>query len=118
MYLPSEIAPICHETIRQYQMLINNPNNPVSPPWDECAEEMRSSLVDAVDQVIFGVTTEQLHRMWMSRKLEDGWVFGEVKDFEKKTHPCLVPYCKLSEEEKRKDYLIISVVMALTEEIQ
>lgn len=48
-------------------------------------------------------TPEQNHDNWMRMKIEQGWVFGEVKDFEKKTHPDLVQFNELPEIEQRKD---------------
>ena len=50
-------------------------------------------------------TPEENHDNWMKAKTEQGWVYGEVKDFEKKTHPDLVPFDKLPEVEKNKDIM-------------
>jgi len=50
-----------------------------------------------------GVTPEVNHNNWMKKKTEQGWVYGETKDFEKKTHPDLVPFAELPEIEKNKD---------------
>lgn len=36
-------------------------------------------------------------------KQEAGWTYGAVKDTEKKTTPCLVPYDELPESEKEYD---------------
>lgn len=49
------------------------------------------------------MTPEQNHKNWMKMKLEQGWVYGPVKDFEAKTHPDLVPFNQLPDIEKRKD---------------
>lgn len=46
----------------------------------------------------------------MKQKLNDGWRYGEVKSADKKEHPCLIPYESLSEDQKTKDKLFISVV--------
>jgi hypothetical protein len=35
-------------------------------------------------------------------KVKDGWVYGEVKDVEAKTHPCIVPFDALSVEQTDK----------------
>ena len=55
------------------------------------------------------------HENWMKQKLADGWVFGSAKDPDKKTHPALVPYEELPEEQKIKDYLFRAVVEAFHE---
>ena len=44
-----------------------------------------------------------VHEVWASSRISQGWVYGEQRDDEKKTHPCLVPYEELPEEEKEYD---------------
>lgn len=51
------------------------------------------------------MTPEQNHENWMKCKIEQGWVYGEVKDFEKKTHPDLVPFDELPKIEADKDIM-------------
>ena len=46
---------------------------------------------------------ENVHIVWAKSRIEEGWVYGEVKDSEKKTTPLLVPYSELSESEKDYD---------------
>ena len=36
-------------------------------------------------------------------RLEEGWVYGEKRNDDLKTNPCLVPYEELPEEEKAYD---------------
>ena len=54
-------------------------------------------------------TPEENHENWMHCKIEQGWKYGEIKDFEKKTHPDLVPFDQLPKIEKDKD--IMDVLM-------
>ena len=51
------------------------------------------------------MTPEQNHENWMKCKTEQGWVYGEVKDFKKKTHPDLVPFDELPKIEADKDIM-------------
>ena len=44
-----------------------------------------------------------VHEVWAESRISQGWVYGEQRDDEKKTHPCLVPYEELPEEEKEYD---------------
>jgi len=53
------------------------------------------------------------HNAWMEGKIKDGWVYGEVKDAEKKTHPCLVPFEELPLFQQKKDKLFSAIVDAL-----
>lgn len=46
---------------------------------------------------------ENVHENWSAGRISEGWVYGEKRDDEKKTTPCLVPYALLSEEEKEYD---------------
>jgi hypothetical protein len=46
----------------------------------------------------------------MEHKISEGWVYGEVKDAFKKTHPCLVPYSEMPKEQQMKDEFFIEVI--------
>jgi hypothetical protein len=54
-----------------------------------------------------------MHDNWSKEKIADGWVYGEVKDVEKKTHPCLVPFEELPLFQQKKDKLFSAIVDAL-----
>lgn len=43
------------------------------------------------------------HEVWAEERMNNGWVYGQMRDDEKKHHPCLVPYEELDESEKRYD---------------
>ena len=57
------------------------------------------------------------HEVWAAGRIADGWQYGPVRDDEKKTHPCLIPYEELSEEERDYDRATsmetLKLVMAL-----
>lgn len=46
---------------------------------------------------------ENVHENWAQSRINEGWVYGEERDDENKTTPCLVEYSKLSEIEKEYD---------------
>lgn len=46
------------------------------------------------------MTPKQTHDSWKEIKSRDGWVYGKVKDSEKKTHPCMVEYDDLPKNKK------------------
>lgn len=46
---------------------------------------------------------KNVHEVWAESRISQGWVYGEQRNDEKKTHPCLVPYEDLPEEEKEYD---------------
>ena len=73
------------------------------------------STVKGISEVALDkdITPEKIHAVWMEDKLADGWTYGEVKDMEKKTHPCLVPFSELPEVQKLKDYVFIATVRSV-----
>lgn len=60
------------------------------------------------------------HEIWMKSKFDAGYVYGEVKDAEKKTHPLLVPWDdpRLPEEEKQKDRDIAVNIIPLLKSVE
>ena len=46
---------------------------------------------------------ENTHDHWAQQRIEDGWVYGPQRDDASKTHPDLVPYGDLPENEKEYD---------------
>ena len=39
----------------------------------------------------------------LTEKIADGWTYGETRNDEMKTTPCLVPYSELTDSEKEYD---------------
>ena len=46
---------------------------------------------------------ENTHEVWAKSRIDDGWTYGDVRNDEKKQHPCLIPYDELPESEKDYD---------------
>lgn len=46
---------------------------------------------------------ENVHETWAQSRLNQGWTYGERRNDDIKTHPSLIPYEQLSEEEKDYD---------------
>ncbi len=44
-----------------------------------------------------------VHEVWAASRMSQGWTYGSQRNDELKTHPCLVPYDELPEEEKDYD---------------
>jgi hypothetical protein len=49
----------------------------------------------------------------MERMRAEGWTYGDVKDFGRKTHPTLLPFDELPTDQQLKDRLFIAIVRAL-----
>lgn len=108
------IARICHEANRAIQ--IETGDEAVSPHWDDAPAWQRESAIEGVEKAIGGATPEQLHESWCDFKRADGWVYGDVKDADAKTHPCLVPYAELPADQIVKDAVFQAIVAAVTGE--
>lgn len=109
---PQQIARVVHEANRGYCQSIGDFSQ---VEWERAPEWQRESAIKGVQSVLYGSATspEDQHRLWCDEKTRTGWTFGHIKDAEKKTHPCLVPYDQLPIEQQRKDHLFRAVVEAL-----
>lgn len=106
-----QIARICHEANKAFCDSIGDYTH---ENWEYAPDWQRQS---AVQGVIFNlqdtvIKPEESHKNWMACKLADGWTYGTIKDPEKKTHPCLVPYNELPLEQQIKDHIFASIVQA------
>ena len=105
-------ARAAHEANRAYCIAIGDNSQ---QPWDEAPEWQRTSARNGVVGVINGNTPEQSHESWLAEKRATGWSYGPVKDPEKRTHPCFVPYDELPPEQRGKDELYVAVVTAMAD---
>lgn len=46
---------------------------------------------------------KNVHDVWAESRIREGWSYGPARDDKEKTHPCLVPYEELPENEKAYD---------------
>jgi hypothetical protein len=63
------------------------------------SDEAVARLIDSNIELL----AEAEHDGWMEQKYRDGWSHGAARDDATKTHPCLVRYAILSEQDKDKD---------------
>lgn len=114
MITPELIAIVCHEANRAYCATIGDLSQPV---WAEAPQWQRDSAINGVQFHIDNpdALPSASHENWLREKMEDGWVYGMKKDPDAKTHPCLVPYDALDEEQQIKDTLFIAIVRALSD---
>jgi hypothetical protein len=104
--------------------------NPSNVPWEELPEDLKNSNRHQADHIgvklrkincsiaplaqmdaeSFEFKQEEIemlaefeHERWVSERSEDGWVYGEKKDIEKKISPFLIPWDQLTDEIKEYD---------------
>lgn len=67
-------------------------------PIDTSKIELPQDLLELTEKI-----AENVHENWSIGRIADGWTYGETRDDDKKTTPCLVPYSELSDSEKEFD---------------
>jgi RyR domain-containing protein len=108
----NDVARICHQTNKAYCELLGDNSQ---KDWDEAEEWQRESAIKGVQFRIDNPDAPESaqHDAWMKDKVEAGWVYGEEKNSELKTHHCIVPFDQLPETQQRKDKLFCAVVDAM-----
>jgi hypothetical protein len=105
------IARVCHEANRA---LCQAFGDNTQLPWEQAPEWQRASARMGVDLHLMGdFGPEASHVAWMSQKQAEGWTYGELKDTNAKTHPCMVPFAELPRHQQAKDYVFRAVVHAM-----
>ena len=67
-------------------------------PIDTTGVELPKELEQLVEKM-----SKNVHEVWADARISQGWTFGEKRNDDLKTHPCLIPYEELPEEEKEYD---------------
>jgi hypothetical protein len=106
----TEIAQVVHEIQRTFCASIGES----IPAWED-AGRMQNTTAHGVLDLINNPQAEAgySHTQWMKNRIADGYVYGEVRDHVKKTHPSLVPFEQLSHNEQVKDHLFVQTVRSL-----
>lgn len=111
----TKLARAAHEINRAYCASLGDTTQAA---WADAPEWQKASALAGVDMHTANpdATPEQSHESWLAQKTAEGWAYGEVKDAEKKLHPCFLPYAELPPEQRAKDYLFRAVVQTLNAE--
>jgi hypothetical protein len=107
-----KIAEACHEANRA---ICEATGDFSQKTWNDAEQWQKLSAIKGVRFAINNPdsTPKAQHDAWLANKLADGWVYGRVKDDTKKTHPCLVSYESLPENQKIKDHVFRAIVKSL-----
>jgi hypothetical protein len=106
------IAKVCHEINRAYCQALGDTSQPT---WEDAPQWQKDSAKEGVSFHVANpdVPASASHENWLKHKLQDGWIYGKVKDPMKKEHPCMVPFHALPTEQQAKDFLFKAVVHQL-----
>jgi hypothetical protein len=104
-------ARLCHEVNRAYCEALGDTSQVA---WEDSPEWQLESAIAAVDfhQSNPEAGPSAAHDSWMKQKVDDGWVHGDTKDADAKTHPCIMPFEQLPVEQQAKDFLFRAIVHA------
>lgn len=103
-----QIAAICHAANKQF---CDETGDNSQVAWELAPEWQRNSAINGVEFHLKNETTpEQSHENWLKEKIADGWIYGKIKNVEKKEHPCMVAYNLLPLEQQIKDYIFKAIV--------
>ena len=110
------VAQICHAA----NVIFSNSCCELKVPqteWEKLGEGIKKKMISAIDKIQSGEISTPLeaHNNWMRDRRAAGWVWGLTKDEVNKTHPCLVEYEELPEDERIKDDIFFSIVYGLLE---
>ena len=75
-----------------------NKNSYTPSPLDTTNVELPQELLNLAEEI-----AKNVHEVWSQNRMNEGWVYGPVRNDEKRETPCLVPYEELPEEEKAYD---------------
>lgn len=113
MITVEDIARVCHEANRAVQIISGDPVP--SQAWEDTPPETRQSAIRGVEAALAGISSRTLHEGWMQDKAAEGWVYGPEKSMLHKTHPCMVDYDQLPEEDRIKDDVFNNIVRAFAQ---
>ena len=107
-----QIAQVAHEINKAYCQALGDDSQ---LQWEFAPDWQQQSAINGVNFHLENpeAGADSSHNSWMKEKVDTGWVYGEVKDAEAKTHPCIVPFNQLPKEQQTKDFLFRQVVHSL-----
>ena len=70
----------------------------IPQPIDTTDVKLPEELEQLVEEM-----SKNVHEVWAETRINQGWTYGEKRNDELKTHPCMVPYEELPESEKEYD---------------
>lgn len=70
----------------------------IPSPIDTSDIELTDDLKQLVEEL-----ARNVHDIWATGRLNDGWTYGPERNDALKQHPCLIDYSELPESEKEYD---------------
>ena len=118
-----EIAHIAHEANRA---ICESVGDYSQLPWAETPADIRASTLAAVRECRADPNNDRLlaanirrirasstsHERWLEHRRASGWVYGSVKDNDRKTNPAMTSFAELPVEQRAKAFVFVGIVRA------
>lgn len=110
-----DVAEMCHEANRAW---CEKNNDRSQKSWLNASIAQRVSCIEGVKSALKlkNPTPAAMHNLWMKHKAQEGWTYGELKNEEEKTHPCMVAHHLLPWYQQVKDRIFLNIVLAFKKE--
>lgn len=107
------IAELAHNINVEYTRGMGENNAFKLMPWGALSNMAQSSMRHGVRLHLKNPDAgpQAGHEEWLRYKVEQGWVYGELKDEVAKTHPCIMPFDQLPKEQQAKDHIFRAAVL-------
>lgn len=96
LQIPKIIPIFAYET--NYSHMETKDNNSIFTPVDTSNVQLPEELMALAEAI-----AKNVHNVWATNRINEGWTYGPVRDDQKRQTPCLIPYEELPEEEKAYD---------------
>lgn len=71
-------------------------------PIDTSSVEVTPELEELFERL-----SRNVHEIWASQRMSEGWTLGRERSDARREHPCLIPYDDLPESEKEVDRVVV-----------
>jgi len=104
-----QIARVAYEANRTMQVQLSEP---VDPPFRAATYYQIDEVIQRVRNAFAGETPEDHHKAWCARYRDKGWVYGPGFNSVTKTHPNMVAYQDLPQDQIAKESMFETIVNA------
>ena len=99
--LPESVKDANRQQASRIQYLLKAAGYRISPMQDWDADKLMFAETEIEKMACLE------HDLWRKAKEADGWIYGEQRDENKRTHPDLVPWDDLPEGEREKNLIVV-----------
>lgn len=104
-----QVAQVAYEANRTMQTQLGEE---VDPPFKSATYYQINEVIQRVMNAFAGETPEEYHKAWVARRRDKGWVYGPGFNSITKTHPNMVNYQDLPQDQVAKDSMFETIVNA------